>query len=232
MAKKSERMFLERLRKHAAETIRYLSSQLKPERERAVCRAFLRCIGISFVESEIVAPSTEPADVSFREARFQVRELMREGRRRGDEWKLRQVRWNRAKSVADVTEPWVSPTPMQFSELIDTVIKSLEQKSIKYGQAQCLDIDALVYVNLTATRFLDLSTTPGKLSDLEAQGWRSVSILFPPYGLVVHTRDGAPSFLWLQTGKMKNEWSNLDDLFDPDSVSNPARQPTPRGRRG
>lgn len=43
-------------------------------------------------------------------------------------------------------------------------------------ETQCSNIDALVYVNLTTTRFLDPTSAPGDASGLEDQGWRSVSI--------------------------------------------------------
>lgn len=215
MVGRSENDYLESLRAHAADTVHYLSSELKPERERAVCRAFLRCVGVSFADEEIVAPSTEPVDVSFRDARFQVREVMEEGRRRGDEWKLRQTRWNRARSMDDITEASVSSSPMQYIELIEIVTQALEGKSKKYGKTQCSNIDALVYVNLTATRFLDPMTVRGNASGLEGQGWRSVSILFPPYGIVMSAGAGAPSFLHLLMGRVLNEWRSPDGLFEP-----------------
>ncbi len=214
MAGKSERDYLEKLRAHAADTVRYLTSKLKPERERDVCRAFLRCIGVSFADNEIVASSAEPVDVSFREARFQIREVMKEGRRRGDEWKLKQVRWNQAQSAADVKEAWRSPKPMQFAELIEIITQALEGKSTRYGKSQCAKIDALVYVNLTGTRFLDPTSVPGSVSGLEAQGWRSLSILFPPYGLVLSAEANAPSFLGEHVGVVINEWKEPDGLFE------------------
>ncbi len=214
MVGRSEDEYLESLRAHAAGTLRYFSSGLKPERERAVCRAFLRCVGIAFADNEIVAPSTEPLDVSFRDARFQVREVMEKGRRRGDEWKLKQARWHRARSIDDIIEASLSSNPMQSSELIEMVTQALEGKSKKYGKSQCANIDALVYVNLTATRFLDPMTVRGDASGLEGQGWRSVSILFPPYGLVMSAGAGAPSFLELLIGRVLNEWQSPDELFE------------------
>lgn len=203
------------LRTNAADTLHYLGNEFKPERERAVCRAFLRCVGIAFAENEIVAPSEEPADVSFREARFQIRELMEKGRRRGDEWKHKQDRWNCARSMHDIVEPTMLPVPMPFSEFVAVVSEALKEKSEKYGKKQCSGIDALVYVNLTATRFLDQDSPFGDLSNLNAQGWRSVGALFPPYGVVLFALETAPHFLLSLTGNPLNEWSRPDGLFDP-----------------
>lgn len=69
----TENDILNELKKHATDTRTFLSNKMKPERERSVCRAFLRAIGVSFEESEIIAPTDEPADVAFRDARFQIR---------------------------------------------------------------------------------------------------------------------------------------------------------------
>jgi len=213
MVRKRERDHLDALRAHAAETRRYLTDALKPERERDVCRAFLRCVGIPFVEQEIIAPSNEPVDVSFREARFQVRELMDVARRRGDEWKEKQNRWNRARSLNDALTRWrPKPTPMSFAEILGALTSALEGKARRYGD-QCTTLDALVYVNLTATRVLDPTTPPGDTCALEAQGWRSVSIVFPPYGIVVVSTANSPAFLRALIGKVLREWSDLHDLW-------------------
>ena len=75
----TETEYLEKLRKHASDTRAFLKNEAKPERERSVCRAFLRTIGVKFNESELVAPTAEPADVAFRTARFQIREMLDPG---------------------------------------------------------------------------------------------------------------------------------------------------------
>ena len=212
-------LHLARLRSHAADTLRYLSNPLKAERERSVCRAFLRSVGVRFSEVELVAPCQEPADVCFREARFQVRDLLL-GRRRGEEWKARQARWNKARSVAGTRERTTWPSPMRRAELVDCVTRALENKSKKYGLSGCADTDALIYADITASRFLMRRSTAQDLSRLKAQGWRSVSVLFPPYGIVLLTRDAAPDFLRQVVGKVRKHWRKPYGLFDA-SASNP-----------
>ena len=215
--------YVKRLRTHAAETRTFLGNPLKPERERAVCRAFLRAVGVRFADTEIVAPCDEPADVSFRDARFQVRdELM--GRRRGDEWKQREQRWNKARRIRDTRESVTWPTPMKKAELVDFVAEALEAKSKKYGCAGCATIDALVYADITSSRFLVRRSLAKDLRRLESQGWRSVSVLFPPYGIVLLARDAAPTFLRQLVGKTRKAWRKVDGLFDAQAASNPTPQ--------
>jgi len=43
-----------------------LAHRMKPARDRAVVRAFLRALGVAFTEAEIVAPVEAPIDVRFR----------------------------------------------------------------------------------------------------------------------------------------------------------------------
>jgi hypothetical protein len=206
----SEQEYPQNIQADAADTLHYLSDKCKPERERAVVRAFLRCIGVTFAESEIVAPASEPADVSFREARFQVREIMQQGRRRGDEWKLTA----RAQSIDDAIVTWKPPTPMSAEELTLAITQALDEKARKYGRSQCSRLDALVYVNLTLTRVLRPDTAPGNTAGLAAQAWRSVSLVFPPYGIVLSATSDAPGFLQQLLGGVRMEWSDVDELFD------------------
>src|SRR3990172_12236151 len=84
---RDEAEYLRGLQEHVAGTRRIFSNKMKPERERMVCRAFLRCLGIASDDKEVITSDTEPIDVIFRSAKFQIRELMEPDRKRGDELK-------------------------------------------------------------------------------------------------------------------------------------------------
>lgn len=85
--------------------------------------------------------------MSFRPARFQIREIVGD-KKRGDEWRQRQDRYDSAASVSDVTDPWVSSQPLSFSELSQLVAEALTGKAAHYGPNGCSQLDALVYVDL------------------------------------------------------------------------------------
>jgi putative endonuclease (uncharacterized protein DUF1780) len=205
--------YVARLQAHAANTRTFLSNAQKQERERAVCRAFLRSIGLRFANREIVASCDEPADVCFRDARFQIRDHLA-GRRRGEEWKQRQTRWTKARWIRDTRERVTWPTPMRRVELVDAVTDALKSKSEKYGMGGCSKTDALVYADITGSRFLIPRSIARDVSRLEQQGWRSVSVLFPPYGVVLLARDSAPAFLRHLVGTTRRAWRRPDGLFD------------------
>ena len=144
---RDEAEYLKRLYEHAIESRRIFSNKMKEERERMVCRAFLRCLGVQFHEDEIVAPYTEPIDICFRSAKFQIRELMEPNRKRGDELKEFQHAVQNATSIEDVMTSYSPPRPVSFQALVDEVADALREKAAKYGKG-CRDLDALVYVNL------------------------------------------------------------------------------------
>jgi len=211
-----DRKYLQKLRNHARDTRTFLSNKMKSERERAVCRAFLRTIGISFEESEIIAPSTEPADVSFRTARFQIRDLLEPDRKRGDDWKKREQKYLSAKSLDDVMVPFSLPIPLGFDRLVPELEIGLSAKAQKYKRTHkdgCTEIDALVYVDLE-DRFLAVNSIMPDLEGLKSQGWRSVSLLFSPFGVVLCTSPTAPEFLKAIPSGPRMEWKKIDTLFE------------------
>ncbi len=218
-----EEEYLGKMRAYVAETRRLLSNESKPDREQLVCRAFLRAIGVAFEEIEIFAPSTEPVDVTFRDARFQIREILDENRRRGDEYRMKEVRYQEARRIEDVMVPWRSPVRMSFDELTALTAAALEAKVAKYRSGRA-ELDALAYIDLAdPPRFLDPDSPAKESALLEAQGWRSVSILFPPYGIVVTATSTAPQFIRTRLHKTLMECKDPHDLWEPKPSQGSAR---------
>ena len=209
---RSETEYLEKLRKHASDTREFLSNKMKPERERSVCRAFLRAIGVSFEEQELAAPTDEPADVAFRAARFQIREILEPNRRRGDDWKRKEQKYSGANSLDGVMEPYSPPISISLVELVPHIVDALSEKAQRYGTG-CNDIDALVYVNLM-NRFLAADSDVPNLDTLQSQGWRSGSILFSPYGVILFAVPTAPDFLTALAPGQYMAWQDIDSLFE------------------
>lgn len=204
---------LQELRREADEALRLWSNAEKPERERMVCRAFLRCLGLSFDEKEIKIGSTEPVDVSFRSANFQIMEIMEEGRRRTDEWRKRQRRRQEARSLGDLIEPYTPSRGVSYSEILSCLDERLRKKAALYSTAVRAKLDILIYINLHNSH-LDVSSEHPAPDQLQKQGWRSVSMLFLPYGEVLFAREGAPEFLRHAEGHALMKWQRLAGWFD------------------
>jgi Putative endonuclease, protein of unknown function (DUF1780) len=78
----SEREILEKLRRDAEEAEALFSNAGQHLQERTVLAGLLRALGVDFQEQEIVKCGPEPIDVWFRDARFQVTEILDPGRPR------------------------------------------------------------------------------------------------------------------------------------------------------
>lgn len=148
----------------------------------------------------------------FRGARFEIRELLDEDRRRHDEWKNERERRIKAKSIDQLLQPRPSPVPLSYREIVSRIVKGLGEKSAKYGRKICSGLDALVYVDLQ-NGSLDPASQVPDLLHLREQGWRSVCMLMPPVGHVLHATDSAPEFLHGLVCQTKSEWADPDKLF-------------------
>lgn len=213
----SYQKYFDKLVENTKETLEIFSAdeKRKQERERMACAAFLRCLGIAFSLSEIKSMQQDDSgDIIFREAIFQVRESLDQGRKRGDEYKARYETLINANKIEDTLVSVELPLKMTYEELFKMVTDDLEEKALRYGVKGCGSLDALVYVN--QKRFLDPSSEASTFDSLILQGWRSVSLFFPPYSHVIFAKKRAPEFIRNNIGKTKRECDNPDIWFKMD----------------
>jgi hypothetical protein len=95
---------------------------------------------------------------------------------------------------------------------VPEVTAELTEKAQKYGVG-CADLDALMYVDIPDT-FLEAHSAVPETAQLQDQGWRSVSVLFVPYGIVLFANHRAPAFLRAATGRTHMQWQSIDTLFE------------------
>ena len=207
-----DKEYLEKFRNYTTQVRTLLSSnnKMKSERERSVCRAFLRTLEVSFQDNELIAPTHEPVDVAFRKARFQIKDKL--DHLRGDFWKQMQRKYETATSIDEAieTDPPPMPVPVGLNALIPEVTAELSQYADQYG-ITCKDLDILIYVD-ERKRFLASNSTVSNVEPLKAQGWRSVSLLFPPFAVVLFAKPEAPDFLKSTEGKLHIKWLDVWQL--------------------
>lgn len=214
--KPSEKQYLESLVAAAKGSCDLFQNRNKTTREKMVARAFLRCLGIGFSEGELVVGPDEPVDISFRSARFQIREILGD-RKRGQGLRERLERFQKAKSIEDVTDPWRDSNPLSFTDVSRDIAKSLSAKASKYGVEACAKLDALVYINIPGRHLYPLTKKldPKAAQELDQQGWRSVSMVFIPYSCVIVAKADCPAFLGKKTGRVRMKWPLPGGWFDP-----------------
>lgn len=172
------------------ESLCFFSNKEKLAREKWVVGRLLSALGIDFTEVDM-SGAAEPADVSFENAHFQVKEVYDENRRRTDEYKEKLERVKSAKSLLDLKEQY-TPLSISFTDVVrhceNYAIKLIEEN--KYGVREVGDIDLLCYFNwvnhnITAPTNIPYITT----------SFRSLSVVSNRYCAVIHASEKAPNFL-------------------------------------
>lgn len=214
MLDKEELEYIRCLTDHGKETVRFLSNANKADRERIVCAAFLRSLGVDFSVEHLVpvAQKMSPPDVKFGTARFEVCEVLDKRRKRHYEARSRVDCLRRAKTIEDTYLPVRAKTPLLYPEVFTLVTNELARKANRYGRKVCSELDALICVHLL-NRYLDPNSSPPRYANLLAQGWRSVSFFHLPYSHVIYAAESAPDFLRHFAGQTRKEWNHSDTFY-------------------
>ena len=187
-----------------------LAQRMKPQRDRAVIRALLRVLGVAFAEAEIIAPVEAPIDVRFRQAQFHLRELC--DHPRGCAWQEDDSRVHQASTLVDRGDLHHPAVRMDLTARIAHVTTALAQHAAWYG-VRCVGLDVVVAVDGHHGVLAPPAQAP-EISALALQGWRSVSVVCPPSGMVLYAASGAPDFLRAVTGRLLRQWDNIETLFE------------------
>lgn len=178
------------------QSIQFFSNTQKSDREKWVVRNFLLNLGVGFFEGELVVVLNEPPDIQFRQARFEVKELMEDNRKRDLEFKLALEKAINAKTFSELWERYTPPDEISFEKCVDLINGQL--KDILYSADVCKQTDLIFYVNLQDVRF----TIPQDLSKYIAQHekswskWRSISFVTNSnISGVLFARNEAPDFI-------------------------------------
>lgn len=172
------------------ESLAFFSNKEKLTREKWVVKRLLRALAIDFKEEEMTG-AEEPVDVLFRDARFQVKEILDKDRRRTDEFRTKLETAKAAKDYSELLEHY-NPIDIPFSEIVrhcHGYAKTLLSQS-KYGPRECKNIDLLCYFN-----WLDHHVVPPFNVVNEEVGFRSLSVVSNRYCAVAYARNDAPKVL-------------------------------------
>src|SRR4051812_46176699 len=139
--------YLNAVRAARAESVNFFSSGNRAERELWVANEFLRNLGVSFDRSELAHVRDDPPDVRFRNAAFEIKEILEEGRRRHDEFKESLKKANAASKPSDLLEP-VTSRDVTYAEVYALVETKVTELVSKYPVRLRAHLDLLFYVNL------------------------------------------------------------------------------------
>lgn len=183
-------------------------------RERTVVAGLLRVLQVEFRDEEIIKQGPEPVDIWFRDTRFQVTEILDDGRPRDLEIKQRLDRVRKAKGLDDVVEQGIiSSLPLSLDELTSLVANRCSVKANKYHRQgkEHGNVDLLIYVNQQQRHLVPSGTLPAT-ARAPFDGWRSVSVIMERFAVVFRAADNAPSFLVDHRAQVI-PWKGFESVF-------------------
>jgi hypothetical protein len=194
MSRPVEHPFVQELIAGLEESVRFFASGQDNQRarDRYVIEAFLRGLGEAFTADEVIVSDQDPPDVKFRDANFEVKELYPEGRRRHQEYKDALAKAREAFWPDELFTAY-SPRDILLGEVVKQVEELGERYVEHYAPATRSSLDLLVYANLRHVESI-IATAIGEPTVLQAQGWRSVSLVKGSTSCVLTASESAPEF--------------------------------------
>lgn len=186
------------------ESVAYFRPGNQAELDAWVVGSFLQNCGIDHQPNEIIVPDRDPPDAEFRQAEFEVKEILDEGRRRHAEFKEALARAQQATDPSELMEMY-TPTDLMLSELLHKLVTKCEELAHRYAPDARSSLDLLVYVNLRHIERI-IPDVPLASTTLEASGWRSVAFVKGHHSGVVYARPGSPEWLRSIQGKLLHRW--------------------------
>jgi hypothetical protein len=178
------------------ESLAFFRRDSKSEREKWVARRLISALGIAFQESEIKRGREEPADVLFRNAHFQVKEMLDEGRKRTKEFIEKLERARSAKSFSDLLEHY-EPQDITFAEIVQRCASYATDILNHYGPHERKNIDLICYFN-----YVDYHETNTMKIENGNTSFRSFSVVSNRFCAVINTAADAPQFLSKNNGRI------------------------------
>lgn len=194
----NDEMYLNDIRKGLKDSVDFFSDQDKFIRERWVVANFLINMSMPFAETDLVRGS-DPPDVVFRDAHFEIKEILDKGRKRHAEYKHALARASAAIDPTGLLEEYL-PIDISIQDVYEMVHSVAADFSIrKYSPEVRRQIDLLCYVNLKNVMGLVESPFPD-ITPLALLGYRSVSFLEGHRSCILCAAPSAPSFLHVPLG--------------------------------
>jgi hypothetical protein len=169
-------------------SIAFFSNANKLNREKYVVTRLLEALGVDFHENELTA-AEEPADVKFRKARFQVKEVMQAERQRMTEYVEELARVRKAKRRTELLTQY-APIDASLREIVDRSVERSRQLVHKYGPRERQNLDLVCYFN-----FLGVHEVLASFDTPTQVDFRSLSVVSNRFRLVLYAQSGAPPFL-------------------------------------
>ena len=190
--------------KSAEDDFQYFGNANKEIREQDTVKQFLSKLDIQYSDDEIHSlEQNNKADIRFRDAMFQVKELTDPNFRRGKFYKdIRNsikiaTRLDQVCLVGDVQD--IPPIISIYELVFEKANELANNENYERFKNQ---LDLLIYV--TRTRASLIQATEINIDAFSAFGWRSISCINYKQAVVFSSSSSAPSFITDKLGKVIN----------------------------
>jgi hypothetical protein len=179
----------------AREDLEFYSNAGKEVRERWVVSEFLKAIECSFEKSEISSlEQSSKIDVQFRDARFQVKEIVSPKLLRGKRVKDTYNSIKSAKILEDIELPSIAEDIPNVAKIYDLVLAEANKLSTsEIYKTSKNELDLIFYI--TRTRASLIQKEEINTHDFSCLGWRSVICLNSKQAVILYAASRAPKFL-------------------------------------
>lgn len=184
----------------------FFSSKSKSERERWVVDKLLENMNIPHNDNDIVSPDQDPPDVLALGGRFEIKEILDEGRKRHKEYKDSLIRAKTISNPHDLLTTF-TPVPCSVQEIFQYCCEEINKLQKKYPANLRSNMDLLFYVNLRHIFTIDEIPFPD-ITTLTSCGWRSISFIQGEVACCFYASPDAPSWLQTDVGQLqRKKWA-------------------------
>lgn len=185
--------FIAEIVKAREESVAFFDSEKRAERELWVVNEFLTNLNLPYASTEMVHVKDDPPDVCFRDAQFEIKEILDMDRRRHAEYKALLAKARAATSPRDLLEHY-EPRDMTYTEICVVIDDRVTALAKKYGKSSRKQLDLLFYVNFDDVHgYIQRPLPPPE--QFASSGFRSVSFVCGRIAGVLMANSSAPDFL-------------------------------------
>lgn len=182
-------------------SLEFFSNKCKPSREKWVVNKLLEYMQIETTSDEIRFSQDEPPDIVFRDYRFEIKEILDNGRKRTEEYKASLAKAEKANDASSLVELY-TPIKLPIESALALVLCKTKQWNVKYSTSARQGLDLVIYLNLRGTTIIGSELPSAIVSEIAVLGWRSLSVVSNNSALIVAATKKAPSFHQSLIGKI------------------------------
>lgn len=177
------------------------------ERDRFVVEEYLVNAGVPYAEADLKRPSSDPPDVVFQAAQFEVKEILDKDRFRHAEYKKLLSKAQAATTMRGLGGTLFTPKDLAISTLLRHCEEIVASYANRYDLRVKASLDLLIYVNLSKV-FSLVTDCPLSSEHIAGSGWRSVSFVKGSYCGTIHASPSAPGFIRQLEGRVDHRWNH------------------------